>query len=278
MIDNQAEKSAKTRFIGIGEFNVLAIQPNIEQLNEMGFKTDNFKSYYDKEKDQVRIDVIVRANKENITEKLSFWVQNKENVSSKEPYRKEYIDAHGNCTWCTEEELKNKKFTRKSKDFNTGEEIEVQFFFPQSARPALVGERQFTEFLRGWLALKPENNCQIPNIENLFKEDYSELQKIQNKNRVLIPLGIDQSTENLYYKFYTKAFCDSWGKSISSTWKKDLSKDKEKIAKIINEDAYKKAFFGEFPYEWEEYTNTEESIESTESTESTDTKSNDLPF
>ncbi len=283
MIDNQEPGSStlKERFVGINTFKVLAINPTVEERKAFGFNTDKFTSYFDPDKNQTRIDVVIRREEEKITTVLSFWIQNKLNISSKDPFRSQRVDAHGNISWATDAELSTKKFTRKNKDFNTGEETQVPYFYPETSRVLYVGEDLFTNFLKSWLQVKPTGNCQIPNPEKLFKEDYSELNEIKNSNTVLVPLGIssyektnaDGSTSIGYsYKAYSKAFTDSWGKAIGSTKNKDLSKNKAEIAKIIQEDSYNKVFFGEHPYEWGAYVPDS----STESTE--DKPKNDLPF
>lgn len=275
MIDNKNEVPSGQlvkRWFGINEFQVLEMNPSKERREELKFNVQNFNGYV--KDDLARVDVIIHREEEKITTSLTFFLNNRKNVSSKEPFRSQWVDAHGNFTWATEQEIKSKDFKRKSIDFNTKEESMVQYFFPEAkvtvngteqvvkARVTYVGEQQLTEFLKAWLQTKSNGNCQIPNIENFFTGDFSSIQEIKNTKTVLVPLGISEfettddqgnAVTRLSYKAYTRAFCDGYGKSISSTWKKDLTKDKAKIAKIIQDDTYNKINFGEFPYAWTEY-------------------------
>ena len=275
MIDNKNEVPSGQlvkRWFGINEFQVLETNPTKERREELKFNVKNFNGYV--KDDLARVDVIIHREEEKITTSLTFFLNNRKNVSSKEPFRSQWVDAHGNFTWATEQEIKSKDFKRKSIDYNTKEESMVQYFFPEAkvtvngteqvvkARVAYVGEQQLTEFLKAWLQTKSNGNCQIPNIEGFFTGDFSGIQEIKNTKTVLVPLGISEfettddqgnAVTRLSYKAYTRAFCDGYGKSISSTWKKDLTKDKAKIAKIIQDDTYNKINFGEFPYAWTEY-------------------------
>jgi hypothetical protein len=292
MIDNKNEISAQLtkRFVGIEKFEVLDFNPSKEKREEYKFNTKNFTGYV--KEDTARVDVIIHRKEEKITTALSFFIKNKKNISTKEPYRSQWVDAFGNFTWVTEQELKSKDFKRKSVDYITKEESMVQFFFPEAkvrvngvetvikARVSYVGEQQLTEFLKAWLALKPTDQCQIPNIEGFFTEDFSGITEIKNSKTVLIPLGVSEfeTTDDqgnpvtrLSYRAYNGAFCDGYGKSLASTWKKDLTKDKEKIAKIIQDDAYNKINFGQFPYIWTEY------LQSAEGTSSLVNSTGELP-
>ena len=275
MIDNKNEVPSGQlvkRWFGINEFQVLEMNPSKERREELKFNVQNFNGYV--KDDLARVDVIIHREEEKITTSLTFFLNNRKNVSSKEPFRSQWVDAHGNFTWATEQEIKSKDFKRKSIDYNTKEESMVQYFFPEAkvtvngteqvvkARVTYVGEQQLTEFLKAWLETKSNGNCQIPNIEGFFTGDFSSIQEIKNTKTVLVPLGISEfettddqgnAVTRLSYKAYTRAFCDGYGKSISSTWKKDLTKDKAKIAKIIQDDTYNKINFGEFPYAWTEY-------------------------
>ena len=275
MIDNKNEVPSGQlvkRWFGINEFQVLEMNPSKERREELKFNVQNFNGYV--KDDLARVDVIIHREEEKITTSLTFFLNNRKNVSSKEPFRSQWVDAHGNFTWATEQEIKSKDFKRKSIDYNTKEESMVQYFFPEAkvtvngteqvvkARVTYVGEQQLTEFLKAWLQTKSNGNCQIPNIEGFFTGDFSSIQEIKNTKTVLVPLGISEfettddqgnAVTRLSYKAYTRAFCDGYGKSISSTWKKDLTKDKAKIAKIIQDDTYNKINFGEFPYAWTEY-------------------------
>jgi hypothetical protein len=299
MIDNKNEVPSgqlQKRWIGINEFEVLEMNPSKERREELKFNTQNFTGYV--KDDLARVDVIIHSEEEKITTSLAFFLNNRKNVSSKEPFRSQWVDAFGNFTWATDQEIKNKDFKRKNTDFVTKEEVMVQYFFPEAkvtvngteqvvkARVAYVGEQQLTEFLKAWLALKATDQCQIPNIEGFFTGDFSGITEIRNTKTVLVPLGISEfeTTDDqgnpvtrLSYKAYTRAFCDGYGKSISSTWKKDLTKDKKKIADIIQADTYNKINFGEYPYNWTEYLQTAEGTASLVNSAG-ELPKDDLPF
>lgn len=265
-----------TRMYGINEFNVLHLMPTKETREKLGWKTTNFKGYRDQARNNVRIEVIINRKEEDIVTGMSFWITNDlVPTSTTGSGRSLYCDESGNFKWLTEDELKNSEFIKPFKGKN-GEDL--YSFFPKTARRAYQGEEEFTYFLKAWL--RAPENCRIENIPALFAEDYSELQQLTNSNTVLVPLGIikkevqkeDGTTvTELNYQAYTKAFCDSWGNPIASTWgKRDTwSKRITKMMNIIADDTYNKADFG--TGEWRVYTpsSTEESVQP---------KSDDLPF
>ena len=88
MIDNKNEVPSGQlvkRWFGINEFQVLEMNPSKERREELKFNVQNFNGYV--KDDLARVDVIIHREEEKITTSLTFFLNNRKNVSSKEPFR-----------------------------------------------------------------------------------------------------------------------------------------------------------------------------------------------
>lgn len=267
----------KERYHGVAEFQVLKLQPTTEEREGYGWgKTEEFKGYKDEEKNTLRIVAPLYRKEEDILTSVSFYLKNQEvPTSEKEGNRSLYIDIAGNFKWLsTPEFASGKDFVKPFKDKKGNEILQFQ---TGTARRAYQGEQEFTQFMRAWL--RDPEECRISDMQALFNQDYTELRDIQSSNTILVPLGIimrdtpEGSVPN--YRVYSKAFADSWGNSIASTWGKPESWNTriQKMMGIINNDLYNKADFGTTG-EWRIYTSESVDPISTESVKQSD----DLPF
>lgn len=265
------------RMYGINDFTVLHLMPTKETREKLGWNTANFKGYKDEARNNVRIEVVINRKEDDIVTGMSFWITNElVPTSTTGSGRSLYCDESANFKWLTEDELKNGTFIKPFKGKN---KEDLFSFFPETARRAYQGEEEFSYFLKAWL--RAPENCRIENIPALFTEDYSELQQLTNSNTVLVPLGViekevqkeEGTVTELNYQAYTKAFCDSWGNPIASTWGQRNTWDKRitKMMNIIDADTYKKADFGDGG--WRVF-----SKEDTTSPETPPNNSTGLPF
>ncbi len=239
-----------SKLIGINTFQVLAINPSIEQLTQMGIKTDNFKGYVNEEKEQVRFDVWVNRKDIPFPVKLNFWL-GKPKESSKGTWQ--YVDKFGKSTWAAnDKELRNKDYSSTNSNNET-----YNWFDVDSARKAYQGEvaigkseMALTEFMRMALWIPMSREGRIDNPEAFFKGDFSEVQGyIPNMHEIILALGVENDK---YYKIYPKAGASTYAKKGSSF---NFDAQAKKIADILDANqTYIKAYFGESPYTWSKFT------------------------
>lgn len=248
-----------SKMIGINVFNVLAINPNKEQLDEMGIKSENLSPYVNEEKQQVRLDIWVSNKDIPFPVKLNFWI-GKPKESSKGTWQ--FVDKFGKTTWGESlEALKSKNFTNL--DSNNQE---YTWFDVDSARKAYSGEcaigkgeMALNEFMRMFLWIPNSREGRIDNIEAFFKGDFSEIQGYIPQGRpMVLALGIENDK---YYKVYPKAGASTYAKKGKSF---DFDAQAKKIADILDANqSYIKQYFGESPYLWSKFTPPQEGEEPT---------------
>lgn len=158
--------SESVLYTGIANVKVLAINPDLSQLQEIGY---NFKSepVYLSENDEgikkVRIDVYV--GNEKVKTKLVFFLENKDNKSKKSG-ASEYTNSFAQNSWgqtaadCTSKVGKNGK----------------PFFKDDGVRVAKTGEVGLYQFLADWLNINPDDSIMLDKFQALFQGDYKELQ------------------------------------------------------------------------------------------------------
>jgi len=135
--ENQFDDS---KVVGLGEVEVIAINPNTEEYKEIlgiELKEDSKAAEYLGESDEgnttLRIDVWVRNVKNKRRDKITFFLEDKERTN-KDETKKQYINNIGVCSWATDpNELPN-------------------WFVKRDYRVAKNGEEELYNFLRTWLS------------------------------------------------------------------------------------------------------------------------------
>lgn len=127
--------------VGLFEANVIAINPSIEEYKDklgIELKEDSKAAeYLGETKDgnsYLRIDVWLQRVNQDDKFKVSFFLEDKER-ENKDGTKKQYINSIGMCSWAADENDLAEWFT-KGRDF----------------RVAYVGEEDFYNFMRTWLA------------------------------------------------------------------------------------------------------------------------------
>ena len=127
------------KFVGLFEAKVIAINPTVEQFKDLlgiELKEDSKATDYLGEKEGVttlRIDFWLEEVKNAEKFKVSFFLEDKER-ENKDGTKQQYINEVGACSWAD--------------DPNNLPE----WFVKREYRQAYVGEEDFYNFMRGWLA------------------------------------------------------------------------------------------------------------------------------
>ena len=127
--------------VGLFEANVIAINPTLEEFKDvlgMELKEDSKAAEYLGEtrdgNNYLRLDFWLQEVKNQEKYKVSFFLEDKER-ENKDGTKKQYINSIGMCTWAADENDLAEWFT-KGRDY----------------RVAYVGEEDFYNFMRNWLA------------------------------------------------------------------------------------------------------------------------------
>lgn len=126
--------------VGLGEVNVLCINPNREEYKEIlgmdlkeGSKADEYLGESKDGNTSLRIDVWVKNVKSGKKDKIVYFLENKKR-ENKDNTKKQYINAVGVCSWADDE---NNLPT---------------WFVKRDYRQAYHGEEELYNFMRSWLS------------------------------------------------------------------------------------------------------------------------------
>lgn len=218
----------RKRYIGYTNVNIIGINPSkseweklygIQREDDINYLTDSDVNGVPTKR--LRIDFIVKTVPEKsggveIVDRMSYFISNTINYS-RDQTKVEMIDAYGNCQYIPVDDAKNNKVP--------DEVIKFGRFKGTDMRPAFVGEKALTDFLRSYLGVpdrflwnKDESNwsgeisnpedalMRLDNIENYFRSgDISEIKNLPNNNQVRVLFGIKKTDDGkIYSDIYTK--------------------------------------------------------------------------
>lgn len=218
------QEFVNVNYKGVGTVGVVAVQPNMKQLNDLGFSNVTEEPVYISEvKDQktnetvkqVRIDVFYKIDPERNNgiegiKKKSFFIKDKKDITN-DGTKVKVINIYGENIYLTLDDAKNKTIPE-----NLG------WFEGNTMRPAYDGELEFNDFLKVYLDVpnrvnvnkktgvkieikdKTQAHCRLE-IERLFKGDFTEIRQIPNlfpTNRVKVLFSIKKSDDNKVYQSF----------------------------------------------------------------------------
>jgi len=154
-----------TRYIGLFEASVVAINPTAEQLKDklgIELKEDSKATEYlgtsQDDNTYVRVDFWLREVKEERLFKLSFFLEDKER-ENKDQTKRQYINSIGVCSWAAD-----------PNDL-------PDWFVKRDYRVAYTGEENFYNFLRCWMS-----DLDYRSTETTLNLDWKKLMKGQLKD------------------------------------------------------------------------------------------------
>ena len=143
---NETKEVSFKRYTGIGNVNVLAVNPTKAELAKLGREVDE-EPVYVTEKDgvkNIRVTLYVKPIEIDEILTISFFIRNQRFVS-KEKGTFQVIDSYGRTAWVTEEQLKNHDIPVSS----NGNAINIA----NNYRPTFSGEDNFTQFMKAYLGI-----------------------------------------------------------------------------------------------------------------------------
>jgi len=149
-----------TKKVGLFEAKVIAINPTIEEYNDLlgiELKEDSKAiEYLGKSQDgdtKLRVDIWLEEIKNKDRFKVSFFLEDKERVN-KDGSKKQYINNIGSCSWAAD-----------PNDL-------YDWFVARDYRVANVGEEEFYNFLRTWLS-----EVDYKDVDNVLMLDWKKIMK-----------------------------------------------------------------------------------------------------
>lgn len=217
-VGKKSEEFEVKRYIGVGKFNILSVNPCKEEIEKLYNTTlEKEPEYVGIKKDtntpQIRIDFIAKEETLNFITRFSFFI-NKEEMYNKDKTKVQMINNYGETTWLTVEDAEKGVIPDNQKWFRT-----------EGIRPAYQGEEALIGFLKAFLNIQPksykkadgtevinsdeDSTIYIENWDNYFKGNVKELKDIISSipdYKVKALLGVKKVDGKEYQDVFSKMF------------------------------------------------------------------------
>lgn len=232
---NEVVLTTIDQYTGLANLKVVAINPNKEELEKL-LGLDEGK--IEKEPQYKDLDLQNDGNLQNkivfhlesktlvsdkgvpkeavIKTKIEFLVAPKERVS--QTGKTQLVNAVGNCSWGTEEVITSNP--------------KMKWFCKPPYHNAYVGEENLLKFVRNWLNLATNDECNFADAEKIMSGDVTELKGYLTRypnNQVTVYLDIvekEKDDKKTYYQtVYTKAFSRPTAKSPETIFANAFKED-----------------------------------------------------
>ena len=159
-------------YTGIGKAKVLAINPNLEELNKLGFNFTNEPEYLTTDENGVqklKLQFFIQnPDKEDLKTNITLFLENKDRVNQAGD-KFEIINNLGQSTWAVTVEEAIEKTNAKGE----------KWFSEKGARIAKVGEVGLINLLINWVNVKPGDEVSLDTLNDIIsKGNVKELKDI----------------------------------------------------------------------------------------------------
>ena len=225
---NETKEVSFKRYTGIGNVNVLAINPTKAELAKLGREVEE-EPVYVTEKDgvkSIRVTLYVKPIEIDEILTISFFIRNQRFVS-KEKGTFQVIDSYGRTAWVTEEQLKNHDIPV----YSNGNAASIA----NNYRPAFSGEDNLTQFVKTYLGIpnltayvdgqwvpNPKvtpADCEVrfDHVDRWFNNDTKEAKDAfayQPNNTIQVLFGVRTDDQNREFQTF---FIDKFYRGIKTT-------------------------------------------------------------
>lgn len=214
-VSTSTEGSSSVKYVGICPMKVAAINPTMNELNEMGIKVDKEPSYVTKD-EQFRILFILQGETpqgDKVRSNHSVFIKN-EPARSKDG-KIQLVDKHGASSYITEA------------DYRAGKKP-YDWFDYASAREGFKGEADLYDFLNNWLDAKRKDEMKLEtNVNRLMMGEVNELRIARASfpdNLVKVLLGVrkvekEDGSVKEYQDHYPYVTARAWSSDYTRFWK-----------------------------------------------------------
>jgi hypothetical protein len=242
---NETKEVSFKRYTGIGNVNVLAINPTKAELAKLGREVEE-EPVYVTEKDgvkSIRLSLYVKPIEIDEILTMSFFIRN-QRFASKDKGTFQVIDSYARTAWVNDEQLKNHDIPV----YSNGNAASIA----NNYRPAFSGEDNFTQFVKTYLGIPNltayVNGQWVPNpkatpadcevrfdhIDRWFNNDTKEAKDAfayQPNNTIQVLFGVRTDDQNREYQTF---FIDKFFRGIKTTDGKYQSEAFAKEVEKIN--------------------------------------------
>lgn len=159
-------------YTGVGKAKVLAVNPNLEELNKLGFNFTNEPEYLTTDENGVqklKLQFFIQnPDKEDLKTNITLFLENKDRVN-KNGDKYEIINNLGQSTWSESVDAAISRTNAKGE----------KWFSEKGARIAKAGEVGLINFLVNWVNVKPGDEVSLDTINDIIsKGNVKELKDI----------------------------------------------------------------------------------------------------
>lgn len=191
MVGDKRELIVTDLYTGFAEAKVIAVCPDKEKLEELGFSPEE-EPVYTKDKDgvdSVRIDFLFKEVKSGVIFKKAYFLENTDVCQkAKEDWdedqladfvpKYQWVNQTGDSQWAADESDLPTRFTKFQKKNKSTEEVEI--YGDKQYRIAKVGEADLLNFIKKWQGkfnYMSVNTNILLDLKRLFAGKFSELQE-----------------------------------------------------------------------------------------------------
>ena len=176
---NEEVMNSIKNYSGISNFNVMAVNPTMEELHSMDIKVKTEPDYFLELNGEDYFKVVFWVKNQDLTTRLEILMQNKHRTSKTGKFQ--WLNAVGQGTW--------------SEDNPTYDWWQK----PETSRKAFGGEETLINFVKAWANVAPGDNVYFDTIDKIVAGDVKELKELVTNNTKIETVKIIPVEESILY-------------------------------------------------------------------------------
>ena len=173
-------------YSGLSNFNVIAVNPTMQELHAMDIKVRQEPNYFLELNGEDYFKLTFWVKNEDLTTRMEILMQNKARTSKTGKFQ--WLNAVGQSTW-----------SEDKPDYDWWQK-------PETSRKAFGGEETLINFVKAWANVAPSGDVYFETIDKIVQGDISELKQlitVLKTNQVRLLVGVK---DGKYQQVYTKIF------------------------------------------------------------------------
>ena len=173
-------------YSGLSNFNVIAVNPTMQELHAMDIKVRQEPNYFLELNGEDYFKLTFWVKNEDLTTRMEILMQNKARTSKTGKFQ--WLNAVGQSTWAEDKP-----------DYDWWQK-------PETSRKAFGGEETLINFVKAWANVAPGGDVYFETIDKIVQGDISELKQlitVLKNNQVRLLVGVK---DGKYQQVYTKVF------------------------------------------------------------------------
>ena len=183
--DQEVMNSIKS-YSGLSNFNVVAVNPTMQELHAMDIKVKQEPNYFLELNGEDYFKIVFWVKNNDLTTRLEILMQNKQRTSKTGKFQ--WLNNVGQSTW------------------SEGKPSYDWWQKPETSRKAFGGEETLVNFIKAWANVAPGGDAYFETISQMVQGNVDELKGLVNVlkgNQVRLLVGVK---DGKYQQVYTKIF------------------------------------------------------------------------